>query len=254
MAERGRAGRDREAAERESGTGGRDRGTAGRERGPAARDRGRAERDRGTPGRVRVLADAPRRIPADERRALILREAGRLFARHGYAGTRLDDVAAAAHVTKPMVYRHFESKKALYMSLLEKHRDDLPTHLEQADGVRPILENWFDYVRENQHAWLMLFRDSSGDDDIRTLRRAVSLRAREVLAGFIAEQPGSRIPAEEVEPTAEVLTSGLAGLVLWWIDHPKVPKSVLVDVAARIIAGAVAGGPDGGSENMADHG
>jgi AcrR family transcriptional regulator len=208
-----------------------------------------AERVTATP--ARVLADAPRRIPADERRALILREAGRLFARHGYAGTRLDDVAAAAQVTKPIVYRHFESKKALYMALLEKHRDDLPTHLEQPDGVRAILEHWFDYVRDNQHAWLMLFRDSSGDDDIRTLRRQVSVRAREVLAGFIAQQAGSRIPPEEVEPAAEVLTSGLAGLVLWWIDHPEVPKSVLVDVAARTVAGAVA---DSGSENMADHG
>jgi AcrR family transcriptional regulator len=195
---------------------------------------------------------APKRIPADERRALILREAGRLFARRGYAGTRLEDVAAAAEVTKPIVYRHFESKKALYMALLAKHRDDLPTFVEHVDGapregdpaafVRAILEHWFDYVRENQHAWLMLFRDSSGDDDIRTLRRQVSLRAREVLAGFIAEQAGSRIPAHEVEPTAEVLSSGLAGLVLWWIDHPEVPKPVLVDVAARITAGAVAGG------------
>ena len=37
-----------------------------------------------------------KRIPAAERRATILRAAGPLFARHGYAGARLDDVAAAA--------------------------------------------------------------------------------------------------------------------------------------------------------------
>jgi AcrR family transcriptional regulator len=180
------------------------------------------------------------RIPAAERRALLMKEAGRLFARHGYAGTRLDDVAAAANVTKPMVYRHFASKKALYMALLAKHRDDLPSFVEQADGVRPILERWLDYVRENQHAWLMLFRDSSGDDEIREMRGLVSLRAREVMAGLIADQAGSRMPPEQIEPTAEVLTSGLAGMVLWWIDHPEVPKSVLVDAAARISEGALA--------------
>ncbi len=180
------------------------------------------------------------RMPAADRRALLMKEAGRLFARDGYSGTRLDDVAAAAHVTKPMVYRHFESKKALYMALLEKHRDDLPTFVEHPDGVRPILERWLDYVHENQHAWLMLFRDSSGDEEIRDLRREVSVRAREVMAGFIAAQAGSRIPREQIEPTAEVLTSGLAGMVLWWIDHPQVPKSVLVDAAARISEGAVA--------------
>jgi hypothetical protein len=60
------------------------------------------------------------------------------------------------------------------------------------------------------------------------------------MAGFIAAQAGSRIPRDQIEPTAEVLTSGLAGMVLWWIDHPHVPKSVLVDAAARISEGAVA--------------
>jgi AcrR family transcriptional regulator len=179
------------------------------------------------------------RIPAAQRRALILREAGRLFARHGYSGTRLDDVAAAAHVTKPVVYRHFESKKALYLALLAKHRDDLPAFLEHVE-VSSILDHWLDYVRENSHAWVMLFRDNSGDDEIREARLQVSLRAREVLAGFIAGRAGSHIPAEEVEPTAELLTSGLAGLALWWIDHPAVPKPVVAAVAGRISEGALA--------------
>jgi AcrR family transcriptional regulator len=180
-----------------------------------------------------------RRMTGADRRALILREAGRLFARHGYAGTRLDDVAAAANVTKPIVYRHFESKKALYLALLAKHRDDLPTFLERAE-VPSILDHWLDYVRENSHAWVMLFRDSSGDEEVREVRRQVSLRAREVLAGFIAGRPGSRIPPEQVEPTAELLTSGLAGLALWWIDHPEVPKPVVAAVAGRISEGALA--------------
>jgi AcrR family transcriptional regulator len=179
-----------------------------------------------------------RRMSAADRRALILRRAGRLFALHGYAGTRLDDVAAAAHVTKPIVYRHFESKKALYLALLAKHRDDLPTILEQAE-VSAILDDWLDYVRENSHAWVMLFRDNSGDDEIRRERRQVSLRAREVLAGFIAER-GSGIPHEQVEPTAELLTSGLAGLALWWIDHSDVPKPTVAAVAARISESALA--------------
>jgi AcrR family transcriptional regulator len=180
-----------------------------------------------------------RRIPAAERRALILREAGRLFAAHGYAATRLDDVAAAAHVTKPIVYRHFESKKALYLALLAKHRADLPTFLERGD-VAAILDDWLDYVRANSHAWVMLFRDTSGDDEIRAARSEVSVRAREVLAGFIAERAGPRTPPEQVEPAAEALTSGLAGLALWWIDHPDVPKDVVAGVAWRFGQAALA--------------
>jgi AcrR family transcriptional regulator len=193
-----------------------------------------------------------RRIPAGERRVLVERAAGRVFARDGYAGARIDDIAVAAHVTKPIVYRHFDSKKALYMALLEKHEQDLPSFFEAIRGhaadappeelVGTILEHWLDYVRENQHAWLMLFRDSSGDAEIQALRVRVSATAREVIAAFIAEQAGGRIPADQIEPSAEALTGGLASLALWWIDHPDVSKDVLVEVGARLSTAAVAGG------------
>jgi AcrR family transcriptional regulator len=192
---------------------------------------------------------APRkRVSAGERRELVLRAAGPLFGQHGYAGTRLDDVAAAAHVTKPIVYRHFDSKKALYLALLAKHEADLPVFFRDLDLdaeqppdeiLRAILEHWLDYVRENSHAWLMLFRDNSGDDEIRAYRRKVSARARDLLAAFIAAQSVVEIPPAQVEPTAELLRSGLAGLALWWIDNPAVPKDVIVEVAVRVSGAAV---------------
>jgi AcrR family transcriptional regulator len=192
-----------------------------------------------------------KRMPSAERRATLLRAAGPLFGRDGYAGTRLDDVVALAGVTKPILYRHFESKKALYVALLDKHEADLPTFFERVDGlveglapdelVRLILEHWLDYVRENGHAWQMLFRDASGDDELRARRREVSVRAREVMAGFVTAVGGDRVPADQVEPTAELLTSGLAGLALWWIDNPGVPKPTVVDAAARLCVPVVAG-------------
>lgn len=187
---------------------------------------------------------ARRRIPAADRRLAVLRAAATLFARHGYAGTRLDDVAAAAGVTKPIVYRHFDSKKSLYLALLAKHEDDLPTFvtgiqdelagLSEDELVRAILTHWLDYVRENSHAWLMLFRDSSGDAEIQAFRLRVSARARTVMAAFIAAQAGDRLPASQIEPTAELVRSGLAGLALWWIDNPETPKEDVLDVAVRL--------------------
>lgn len=196
-----------------------------------------------------MAATKPKRIAGDERRELIALAAGRLFASNGYAGTRMEDVAAAAHVTKPMVYRHFDSKKDLYLALLARHEDDLPSFFEGVDVseadrsadslVRVILEVWLDYVRANAHAWAMLFRDNSGDEEIQAFRLRVSRTAREVMAAFIAQRAGSRMPPEQVEPTAELLTSGLAGLAMWWIDRPEVPKPVVVDVAARMSAPAV---------------
>ena len=195
---------------------------------------------------MEIAAAKRPRISAAERRREIERAAGRLFAETGYAATRLDDIAAAAGVTKPVLYRHFGSKKELYVALLERHRADLGGFLpppsefgsqEDVDSLlRRVVDRWLDYVSENSHAWVMLFRDNSGDAEIREFRVAVSERAREVFASFIAAQPDSPVPPEQVEATAEQLRSGLAGLALWWIDHPAVEKAVVLAVAERMSA------------------
>jgi AcrR family transcriptional regulator len=189
------------------------------------------------------------RLPADERRATIAEAARPLFARDGYAGTKLDDVAAAAGVTKPIVYRHFGSKKGLYLALLRRHEEDLPRFSAGIDGpgaggdpedaLRAILSVWLDYVRENIDNWSLLFRDGSGDAEIREHREQVSLRARAVMAALITDWARTPIPPEQVEPTAELLTSGLAGMALWWADHPETPKEVLLAVAFRMTAPAL---------------
>lgn len=180
------------------------------------------------------MASTPR-LGRLERRDLVLRAGGREFGRRGYDGARIGDIAAAAGVTKPIVYRHFDSKKGLYLALLRKHETDLPTFVAEGGATSPegILEVWLDYVRENSHAWLMLFRDHSGDEEIRTVRAQVSVTARHVLAAFVGQRRPDLDPAE-VEPMAEMLTSGLAGLALWWIDRPDTPKAVVLAAATNI--------------------
>ena len=59
------------------------------------------------------------RLPADERRQQLLAVACDLFARSGFHQTSMDDIAEAAGVTKPVLYQHFPSKRALYLELLE---------------------------------------------------------------------------------------------------------------------------------------
>ena len=59
------------------------------------------------------------------RRAAILRAAAAAFAERGFADTSMDDVAAAAGITRLIVYRHFPSKEALYVAVLEGVRDRL---------------------------------------------------------------------------------------------------------------------------------
>jgi AcrR family transcriptional regulator len=68
-------------------------------------------------------AGAGRRLlPREERRAQILDAATRAFARDGFVATSLDDVVAEAGVTKAIIYRHFESKGAMYKEALDAIR------------------------------------------------------------------------------------------------------------------------------------
>src|SRR3954451_18943003 len=134
-----------------------------------------------------------RRLAPEARRELIEGAAARLFASRGYAGTTLDQVAGEAGVTKPIVYRHFASKKDLYLALLARHRDDMPSFLEQTpsdvgwdERMRAVLERWCAYVEERPHGWKMLFRDTTGDPEIRASRLEVQAAARSIIASIIA--------------------------------------------------------------------
>jgi AcrR family transcriptional regulator len=188
-----------------------------------------------------------RRLPPNERRALIEDAAARLFAERGYAGTRLDDIAAAAHVTKPVLYRHFASKKALHLALLAKHRDELLQQIvEHAAGDEPIeprlpeiLDAWFGYVEDHPYAWRMLFRDTTGDPEIQAFHRELQASARMLTVRLIEAREDVPVPPGEVELRAELVRSAMTGLALWWIDHPEVPRALLVEVMTGVTKAAL---------------
>jgi AcrR family transcriptional regulator len=61
-----------------------------------------------------------RRLPADERRVQILREASHLFGSRGFKGTTTRDIAAAVGITEAALYRYFPSKEAMYAAILDE--------------------------------------------------------------------------------------------------------------------------------------
>jgi AcrR family transcriptional regulator len=181
-----------------------------------------------------------RRLSAPERREIVLDTAGRLFGEHGYDGITLNALAAAAGVTKPVVYRHFESKRALYLAVLERHRADLdsfapliPSEGSHAARLRAVLGAWLDYVEQHSYAWKMLFRDTGGDAEIDLFRRAVHGRARSVLAEIIRSLNQVQIPEPEVEPLAELMSMGMGSLVVWWIESGAASRETLIDALTR---------------------
>jgi AcrR family transcriptional regulator len=176
------------------------------------------------------------RLPVAERRAVLIEAAGRLFGERGYEATRLDEIAAAAGVTKPIVYRHFASKRDLYLALLDRHRDDLagfvasiPSHGSTEERLRTVLGVWLDYVEARSYAWKMLFRDTGGGPEIAVRRREVHARARAVLVEVIRSLAATPVPRRELEPLAELMSMGMAALVLWWIEDAAVSRRAVLD-------------------------
>lgn len=188
-----------------------------------------------------------KRLPAEQRRALIEQSAAKLFSARGFDGARLDEIAAGAGVSKPILYRHFGSKRDLYLALLSRHRDDLASLAADDAGegtmqerLEAVIERWFAYVEARPETWPMIFRDSGGDAGIRAFRVQVQTAARAVLATMIASW-NLGIADGEREALAELLRTGLAGLALYWIDNPEVPRATVAAAAGRVIGGLVEG-------------
>jgi len=79
---------------------------------------------------------ANQRLGAPERRNQLIESAGAVFARRGYAGTGTRDLATAAGVSEPILYRHFDGKAGLFQAVLERAEARLVAAVaEAAAGV-----------------------------------------------------------------------------------------------------------------------
>jgi AcrR family transcriptional regulator len=201
-----------------------------------------------------------RRLPKAERRRVIEDAASRLFAEHGYAEARLDDIAAAAGVTKQLLYQHFPSKKALHLALLAKHRDEILGRLTEsmstggpfAERLPRVLDDWFAYVEEHPYASALLFRDTTGDPEVQALYRENHAAARAANVALLRAEPELRIPEDRLEPLAELIRSATTGLAVWWGEHPEVPRSTIVDLTVDMFVRGLGLAKAGSQPDRAD--
>jgi AcrR family transcriptional regulator len=156
----------------------------------------------GTTGRP--TDDAPsRRLPAGERRQQLFAVALELFAERGYRATTMDDVAEAAGVTKPLVYQHFSSKRALYLELVDSVSAELLAAIAEAaaraDGPRQQVElgfaAYFRMVVTHEAAFRLLYgRDDADDQELGDALRRVEDAIAEAIDPLIDAglDPGHR--------------------------------------------------------------
>ncbi len=125
-----------------------------------------------TTGNPGAPARPARRLTADARRRQLFDVALSLFAEHGYSATTMDDIAEAAGVTKPLVYQHFDSKRALYLELLDVFSHSMIDRIVQAtgaaEGPRQQVElgfaGYFQLMVDNEHAFRLLYGRDAPDD------------------------------------------------------------------------------------------
>lgn len=195
-----------------------------------------------------MSADFPRRrLKRADRRMRIEQAAAALFAERGYAATRLEDIAAAAGITKQLLYQHFPSKQALQLDLLATHRDELlgeiaPRIAERgtaAERIRRTVGAWFSYVEQHPYAARLLFRDTTGDPVVQAFHLDMQARARAANLAVLSSDPDLHIPEAQLEPLAELIRSAMVGLALWWAEHPDASRELITQVATDALTGAV---------------
>jgi AcrR family transcriptional regulator len=125
-----------------------------------------------------------RRRDADRTKAEILEVARREFARQGYAGARVDEIAALMRTTKRMIYYYFGGKENLYIAVLEKAYAEVRAaeatidveHLAPVEAIRTLAELTFDHHDAHQDFIKLV--------SIENIHRAEHLRRSEALANL----------------------------------------------------------------------
>src|SRR5215467_424128 len=113
-----------------------------------------------------------------ERRALMLKRAKEVFARSGYAEASTGELAQASEVTEPMLYKHFGSKKGLFLAVLSDSaahfRDSLQESISRRaeqdvlDALEHIIADYRATIKSDPETQRLLFQavTESGDPDI----------------------------------------------------------------------------------------
>ena len=128
------------------------------------------------------VRQATRRLPAGERRQAIVAAALRVFTSSSYAGATTAEIAREAGVTEPVLYRHFASKRDLWLACLDVAWDETRAMLEEkiahyATGLpaRGAQSPWRSPTMPN--LWIQGLTEA-GEDPV--VRRAIRRHMREV--------------------------------------------------------------------------
>jgi AcrR family transcriptional regulator len=205
----------------------------------------------------------PGRLPADKRRAHILRQAAELFGTRGFKGTTTRDVALRVGITEAALYRYFPSKEAMYAAILDQ-RASAPELLEP---FQPLIEAGDDrgvltelalallraVVADPSLLRLLLYSGLEGHELARPFHEGRIRRMRETLASYIERRRREGAFRADLDPLAAA--RAFIGMVLYHLiareifrqrDLDQPPEQVAETFVAIFLGGVRAdeGGAD----------
>jgi AcrR family transcriptional regulator len=174
-----------------------------------------------------------------ERRAQLLDVGRRLFAERGLDGTSIEEIAARAGVSTPVVYEHFGGKEGLYAVVVDREVERflaMATTLLEGEDTMAKFEiaaaQLLKYIQENSDGFRILVRDSNPTSGSGTFASLIS-----DIASQVEHILGDVLKTRGYDPKlAPVYAQMLVGMVAfagqWWLDARK-PK--LEEMAAHLV-------------------
>ena len=179
-------------------------------------------------------------MTAAQRREQLIRVGRVLFAERGFGGTTVEEIAASAQVSKPVVYEHFGGKEGLYAVIVDREQrtllEGIRTGIDRARGARRKVEAGtlalLDYIEANPDGFRIISRDSptgSTGTSFATILSDVASQVEDILG----DQFHRRGLPEEMAPMyAQMLVGMIAYTGQWWLDEHQQDKAT---VASNIL-------------------
>ncbi|MBN3500078.1 AcrR family transcriptional regulator [Arthrobacter pascens] len=190
-------------------------------------------------GASRPAGQRSARLPRDERRAQLLAAAQEVFVANGYHGAAMDEIAETAHVSKPVLYQHFPSKRELYLALLDSHLGVLTDLMmgalnstsDNKERVQAVMRAYYRFIDSDDQAHRLVFEsDLINDPDVSSRLETFNKAFADAIARVIAED--TKLPPLE----AQLLGRGLAGMAQvsarYWLETDG---NLDLDVASDLI-------------------